>query len=188
MSEKHIITACISFQPMQLQHARRWSKTRSVPLEKWPKCSQFSGRHDLFEYQCVNVSVFVCVCVYCMLLKWRHKVSSMIRVQWSFLTCLSIGVFPAERRVKMCWRLRAWRPLACCRAEYSLEADRLCRVVSTWHSKSLFSILYAIFVGSFLHLSSSSAIGLFLSLSKWLSIRVEQCSELCFRYSYQLLS
>lgn len=123
---------------MQLRHARRLSKTRSVRLGKWPKCSQCSGSHGA----CVRV---------CGIARggstrrpYEVSVSSVTRVQRSFLTCLSIGVFPAERRAKMCWRLRAWRPLACCRAEYSLEADRHCRAVSTRHSSSLdfYSILF----------------------------------------------
>lgn len=46
--EKPVMTVWFFFffQPMQPQHARRWSKTRSVPSGKWPKCSQFSGRFD----------------------------------------------------------------------------------------------------------------------------------------------
>lgn len=196
--EKPMMTVCIPFQPTQLQHARRWSKTRSAQLGKWPKCSQFSGR--LYVCGCgytvstsvhtgsVSVCVHVCrvsvreVCMrYMLLLKWGHKVSSssLIRVQWSFLTCSPVGVFPAERRVKMYWRLRAWRPLACCRAEYSLEADRHCRVVST----SLFSTLYSILFVSFLHHHLSPTIGLIslsfsLSLLLWLYCRA--ASKLCF--------
>lgn len=128
----------ISFQLMQLRHARRLSKTRSVRSGKWPKCSQCSGSHGA----CVHV---------CGVARggsarrpFEVSVSSVSRVQRSFLTCLSIGVVPAERRAKMCWRLRAWRPLACCRVEYSLEADRHCRAVSTRHSSSLdfYSILF----------------------------------------------
>lgn len=75
-----------------------------------------------------------------------------MRVQQSFLTRLSVGVFPAERRAKMCWRSRAWRPLACCRAEYSLEADRHCRAVSTRHSSSL-AFTPSCLVGSFITVS-----------------------------------
>lgn len=104
-----------------------------------------------------------------LLLKWEHKVSfySLIRVQWRFLTCLPVCVFPAERRVKMCWRLRAWRLLACCRVEYSLEVDRHCRVVSTRRSKNLSSTLYSILFVSFLHhhVSPISLTALALSFS-----------------------
>ena len=71
--------------------------------------------------------------------------SSLIKVQQSFLACLCVSVFPAERRVKMCWRWRAWRPLACCRAGFSLEADRHCRAVSSRLSISLPSIISSIF-------------------------------------------
>lgn len=84
--------------------------------------------------------------------------SRLSRVQGSFLTCLPVCVFPAERRVKMCWRLRVWRLLACCRVEYSLGVDRHCRVVSTRRSKSLSSTLYSILFVSFLHHHVSPAI------------------------------
>lgn len=116
---------------MQLQHVRRSSKTRSVQLGKWLKCSRCSGRHGVCEHGrgiVRGASVWQ---------TYQVSFSSAMQVQHSFLTCVSVGVFPAERRAKMCWRLRAWRPLACCRAEYSLEADRHCRAVSTRHSSSL---------------------------------------------------
>lgn len=87
------------------------------------------------------------------LLSWfgdKASFCTVSRAQWSFLTCAPpVGVFPAERRVKMCWRLRAWRPLACCRVEYSLEAGRHYRVVRT----SLFfpsTLCFILFV-TFLH-------------------------------------
>lgn len=144
---------------MQLQHARKWSETRSGLLGKWPKCSQFSGK--LYACVCVNCircfCVFMCVywvcvtlCMYTLLSRRGHK------VLWGFQTCLPVSVFPAERRVKMYWRLRAWRLLACCRAGFSLEADRHCRAVSTRRSISLFSTLYAILFVSFLHRHSQS--------------------------------
>lgn len=143
---------------MQLQHARRWSKTRSALLGKWPKCSQFSGR----LYVCMSAyfsnseSVFGFTCVVCTLCCHsagrKGYFSSLIRVQQSFLSRLCVSaVFPTERRVKMCWRLRAWRPLACCRAGFSLEADRHCRAVSTRLGISLSSIIYSIVFFSFLH-------------------------------------
>lgn len=120
----------LSFQPMQLRHVRRLSKTRSARLGKWPKCSRCSGSHGVCDHErgiVRGASVRQ---------PYQVSVSSTLRVQRSSLTCLSVGVFLAERRAKMCWRLRAWRPLACCRAEYSLEADRRCRAVSTRHRSS----------------------------------------------------
>lgn len=90
--------------------------------------------------------VSVCQVTHCMCT--QSFFSALIRFQGSFLTCLPVCVFPAERRVKMCWRLRAWRPLACCRAGFSLEANRHCRAVSTRHSLSspLYSILFVSFL------------------------------------------
>lgn len=87
----------------------------------------------------------------------------------------------------MCWRLRAWRLLACCRVEYSLEVDRHCRVVSTRRSKSFFSTLYSILFVSFLHHHVSPATGLtalILSFSGFsveqpVSFVSEQCSDQC---------
>lgn len=131
---------------MQLRHVRRLSKTRSVRLGKWPKCSRCSGSHGVCEHErglVRGASVWQ---------PYQVSVSSAMRVQRSFLTCLSVGVFPAERRAKMCWRLRAWRPLACCQAEYSLEADRHCRAVSRPHSSSL-AFTPSCLVGSFIAVS-----------------------------------
>lgn len=128
---------------MQLQHARRWSKTRSVLLGKWPKCSQFSGRLYVGVFKCSWCCCAVFMCVVKMGALSRFSIWNM--VQGSLVTCLPASVFPAERRVKMCWRLKAWRPLACCQAGFSLEASRHCRVVSARLSISLFSTLYSIF-------------------------------------------
>lgn len=139
---------------MQLRRGRRWSKTRSVRLGKWPKCSRCSGSHGVCEHERgIARGGSVCVCGS----RIKFLFQAPYRVQPSFLTCLSVGVIPAERRAKMCWRLRAWRPLACCPAEYSLEADRHCRAVSTRHSSSLAftpSCLVGAFIAVFVLLAS----------------------------------
>lgn len=153
---------------MQLRRVRRLSKTRSVRLGKWPKCSRCSGSLGVCERGCGIVrgaSVWQ---------PYQVSVSSAIRVQRSFLTCLSVGVFPAERRAKMCWRLRAWRPQACCQAEYSLEADRHCRVVSTRRSSSP-AFTPSCLVGSFV------AVSVLLALSASTSdVNADQCRTLGF--------
>lgn len=92
---------------------------------------------------CAHVCVRMWVCIHCCQNRGTKLFfSSLIRVQWSFVTRLPASGFPAERRVKMCWRWKAWRPLACCRVGFSLEANRHCRVVSTRISVSLSSTRY----------------------------------------------
>lgn len=92
---------------MQLQHARRWSKIRSVPSVKWPKCSQFSGMIYVciweLKFECLfsNVETVSGVCVYSwvkyvdtLVSKLGYKVDfffSLIWVQRSFLTYLCIS-------------------------------------------------------------------------------------------------
>lgn len=153
---------------MQLRRVRRLSKTRSVRLGKWPKCSLCSGSRGVCERGrgiVRGASVWQ---------PYQVPVSNAIRVQRSFLTCLSVGVFPAERRAKMCWRLRAWRPQACCQAEYSLEADRHCRAVSTRHSSSS-AFTPSCLVGSFI------AVSVLLALpASTCDVNADQCRTLGF--------
>lgn len=138
---------------MQLRRGRRWSKTRSVRLGKWPKCSRCSGSHGVCEHERgIARGASVCVAAVSSFCFKLH--TGFNQVSWPVL---SVGVIPAERRAKMCWRLRAWRPLACCPAEYSLEADRHCRAVSTRHSSSLAftpSCLVGAFIAVFVLLAS----------------------------------
>ena len=87
-TQKHIMTVCIniSLQPMQLPHVRRWSRTRSELLGKWPKCSKFSGKIYLCVRDCKNecrvcfrfgICIFLCVCT------WTWKEGVDVLSEWS---------------------------------------------------------------------------------------------------------
>lgn len=82
----------ISFQPMQLQPAKRWSKTRSVLLGKWPKCFQFSGID--FFYFCV----FECECMSVLFSKLKNVWDVSVGVEWvcvkSHIVCVHKVFFP----------------------------------------------------------------------------------------------